>query len=243
MDPMDQQEDPLYPPRPLWDTPKLSGWLQDTPDPHEHPLDTQDTSGTSSDPSRRQQDPLNPPKDPPDPPPLPFSLLLQARSWPPLSQLRVTRRLSAFTIVPFLPPFIFRAFSERVPCPEQLRLPGGGSEPPATPGASRTAARRRPGGAGRAALPLSPWERRRGRRRRRGGRRDGGSQAAPAGEKVPRVPPERPRPRRPRRRLPVALGSRRTASPGKRERAARVPAGAARPSRPGAGAPEPRFRH
>ena len=86
MDRMDQQEDPLDPPRPLWDTPKLSGWLQDTPDPHEHPLDTQDTSGTSSDPSRRQQDPLNPPKDPPDPPsplwaiPRPFWMIIQTHT-------------------------------------------------------------------------------------------------------------------------------------------------------------------
>ena len=67
MDPMDQQEDPLYPPRPLWDTPKLSGWLQDTPDPHEHPLDTPRHFWGIFRPFQKTTGPSEPTKGPPRP--------------------------------------------------------------------------------------------------------------------------------------------------------------------------------
>lgn len=184
--------------------------------------------------------PFRSPPRPPSPSPLlPFP---PSARWPPLSQLRVTRRLSGFTTIPFLPLPIFRAFSERALCPEQLRLPGGGSEPPATPGLLRTgrapaAVRRGPGGAAPLGLGAAA-----GSTAEAGG--TAALRSAPAGEKVPRVPPERPgRAPGPRQRLPLALGARRAASRGRRERAAGVPAGAALPSRPGAGAPEPGFLH
>ena len=86
MDPMDQQEDPLY-------LQGLSGtppnFLDGSRTPQTHmstPWTSQDTPGTSSDPSRGQQDPLNPTKDPPDPPspfwdiPRPFWMITQTHT-------------------------------------------------------------------------------------------------------------------------------------------------------------------